>query len=286
MKIFSVVQTNTDNDLKAIAAQYTLGGEMALVSVAIEYNKKCFREIQFVRRNILGKPGKKAKGIVFVDENNQVIEDKRLQKELFSAFFNLEQLFDEGFLNSLTRTTVTETDLEREEKEAEFVAAVLSDLHDQGVEGADRVKEIICKLPQMKREGNQAITAFLDSVSRFGLNQQKAISYDDIICRVKPLYLETLMKNFEKIKMISSGSAFYDSLRKEAMKSYRKRLVGMMGSNTSREGAIIDGMFTHLSKVIEVYEEVLGRSNSEYIKYLNDNEKKLINEKIDKNRVK
>ena len=282
MKIFSSQDMKSNSNYNYIVGKYLNGKEIPMISVEVVYNGEAYREIAFFKKNVVGKPSKQINGIVFVDKNFEIVNDKRLQKELFSAFFNLTKLFEENFINNLSKAMVSEADLERDEEETAVLGDILLELSDRRIEGADRVREIVLKLPQLKRENNQAIEKFIETTKAY---QNGKITYDDIICKIKPLYLETLMKNFEKIKLIGSCSNYYSGIKQEAMKNYKKGLLSAMGSSTNREGMLIEAKFSHMIKVNQVYSSILGFSNSEYIKYLNDKEKLQIDELIEKNRV-
>jgi hypothetical protein len=282
LKIFSAQDLKSNNKYSNIVDKYMFGKEVPMISIEVEYNGEAYREIAFFKKNVVGKPSKRINGIVFVDKNFEIVNDKRLQKELFSAFFNLTKLFEENFINNLSKALASEADLEKDQEETDLIGEILLELSDRRIEGADRVRDIVLKLPQLKRENNQAIQRFIEATKE---NQNGKITYDDIICKIKPLYLETLMKNFEKIKLIGSCSGYYSGVKKEAMKNYKKGLLSAMGSSTNREGMMIEAKFSHMIKVNQVYSSILEFSNSEYIKYLNDKEKLQIDELIEKNRV-
>jgi hypothetical protein len=283
LKIFSMQDMKANSNYNYITGKYMIGKEVPMISIEVEYNGEAYREIAFLKKNLVGKPSKIMNGIVFVDKNFEIVNDKRLQKELFSAFFNLTKLFEESFISNLSKALVSEADLKKDEEETEIVAEILMELSDLRIEGADRVRNVILKLPQLKKENNQAIEKFIEKVKEY---QNDKITYDDIICKIKPLYLETLMKNFEKIKLIGSCSEYYNDIKKEAMKNYKKGLLSAMGASTNREGMLIEAKFSHMIKVNQVYSSIMEFSNSEYIKYLNDKEKLQIDDLIEKNRAK
>ena len=92
--------------------------------------------------------------------------------------------------------------------------------------------------------------------------------------------MDTLMKNFEKIKLIGTGKNYYGDLKRESLKLYRSKVIGTMGSRMNGGAGRLDYELNHLLQVVSVYEKVLNMSPSDYQKYLMEHEKDNINEKI------
>lgn len=279
MKIF----TKHDSRLNPIVDKYKLEREVPRISMSIEYNGNKYRELVFNAASLLGKSKNIINGLIFLDENNNVVSDKKKQRELSGIFFNLEQLLEDSFIKNLSKAIITENNLKIEEARVDFYEANLMLLNNRNVYGADKINEIIKLLPNLKRENNEAIQNFIDKVNEF--KDAEFIKNDVLMFEIKPLYEETLMKNFEKIKLIGTGRNYYGDVKKEALKLFKRRLFGSMGNKMEGSASGLEYELNYLMHVVSVYEQIISMSNSEYIKYLNDMEKEHIKEMIDKNRA-
>nr|WP_243469247.1 hypothetical protein [Clostridium sporogenes] len=66
-----------DKVLKEKLNSYTNKGEYLLVSDGIKYKEMEYREVLFNKKNLLIQ---EVKGIVYIDENNNIVQDKNIQK--------------------------------------------------------------------------------------------------------------------------------------------------------------------------------------------------------------
>lgn len=272
-----------EKEITEIVKKYKRGREFPQISLEVEYNGKKYRELKYSAVSLLGKSKNVLTGLVFLDEKGGILTDKKLQRELTAIFFNYEQLFDEEFITKLGRTIVTDKNIEMEEKKVEYLEAIFSILISKEVYGAEKVKDIVAKMPQIKRENNKLIDEFIDIVKKS--KESQLIKSNTIMFEIKQLYTATLMKNFEKIKLIASGGNYYSDVKKEASKLFKKKLIGLMGSNTEGGTAKLDYELNHFIQVINVYEQIVNMSKAEYVVYLNNMEKEHIEDMISKNRA-
>lgn len=263
--------------------KYKQSREIPRISIPLEHNNRSYKELVYSGTTLFGTPKKNIKGIVFIDENDNPVTDKKIQKELTTLFYNLELLFDDHYINNLSKAIVPENALEEGKMQAEFLEENLILLNADSVEGVDIVKNIIVQLPNLKRDNNIVIENFINKVKEYG--GIGVLLNDKTINEVKSLYNETLMKNFEKIKLIGSGRNYYGDIKRNMRKLFKRTLTGSMGNKTQGSSGKIDYELSHLMQVVNVYENIIGMTNGQYIKYLNEIEKQRINEKNQKLRA-
>jgi hypothetical protein len=276
--------TKPDAGLKALISTHKKGREDSRISISVEYNGKRYRELIFFSPSILGKPKGRTAGLIYIDENNKVVSDKKIQRDLSVVFSYMEELFDDSFIKKLTKSVISEKSLKIEEAQSKFIEANLVYLSSLKIYGADKVKEIISKLPELKRDNNLAIEKFVKKMHEF--KNVDGITYENVLKDIKPLYTDILVKNFEKIKLIGTGRNYYSDVKTGTKKIFKKKYLGLMGNKVEPGVEALNNELNHLIQVVKVYELIIGMtSTSEYIKYLNEMDKEQINKKIDKIRA-
>jgi hypothetical protein len=278
-----MIFTKPEAKYNSIIEKYKKEREIPKISSPIEYRGKKYWEVLFFAASIFNTPKKTIKGIVFIDEKDNVVSDKSAGRELTRLFYDVELLFSDSYLKNLSKSIASEDSLKAEEAQAEFFGENMLLLSAKNIEGADIVKDIISRLPQLKRNNNAAIEKFIEKTKAY--NQKDMLVNDSILFDVKTLYIDTLMKNFEKIKLIGTGRNYYGDIKREVLKLFKTKSIGTMGSKMSGSAVRIDYELNHLMQVVGVYEKVINLSPTEYKKYLMDLEKANINEKIELNRV-
>lgn len=279
MKLFDKPESNLDT----VVNNYKQGREVLKVSVPVSYKGKKYREIVYNAAGLFGGAKDTVNGIIFIDENNNAVTDKVKQRELSKVFYDVEQLLDGELLKNLEKAIVSEKSLKIEELQGEFLEANLMLLTERKVNGADKVKDVVTKLPDLKRENNKAIENFISKANE--IMQESIIDYEKVASEAKPLYRETLMKNFQKVKLIGTGRNYYGDVRKAAIKIFRKNMLTRssdMGGSVSQ----FDYELSNLTQVVNVYNSVIDMSTSEYSEFLNSMDKQGISEKLDQNRAK
>jgi hypothetical protein len=249
----------------------------------VEVKGRKYRELVFFAGSIIGRPKKEVKGLIYLDENDGVVTDKRLQSELSTTFAVIEELLDEGFIEKLSRTIKSEKNLAVEEAQSKFFEANLKHLSTRSIYGADIVLEIAKKLPELKKNNDAAVVNFINKAKEF--ENAEVIASTKVLMELKPLYTETLMKNYEKVKLIGTGRSYYEVVKKGAAKVFRSKIKGAFGSKIEGSAVTLDYELNHLMRIVKTYNLILDMSASEYLKYLRDMEKSQINEKNEKLRA-
>jgi hypothetical protein len=272
-----------EGKLKELVDIYKRGREVPRVSIEVELKGKKYRELNFYAVSIIGKKKDLVNGLVFVDEKDNVVKDKRLQGELSTVFLNLEQLLDMAFIEKLAKTIINKKSPEIDEAQNKSIEANLLYLATRNIYGAEIVRDIVLKLPELKKTNNAAVEKFIEKAKEF--NKSEIVGKNNELLELKLLYTDTLMKNFEKVKLIGTGRSFYDGVRKGAAKVFRNKITGSIGSKLEGSAVTLDYELNHLMRIVKAYEMIIDMSTSEYQKYLKELDKRLINEKNEKNRA-
>lgn len=82
--------SKADEVLKEKLSSYINKGEYLLISDVIKYNQIEYREVLFNKKNLLIE---EVKGIGYIDENNNIVQDKNIQKSLATLAYYYEIFF-------------------------------------------------------------------------------------------------------------------------------------------------------------------------------------------------
>lgn len=272
-----------DNELLDFVGEYKKNREFVKLSIPVSLKGNTYREVVFERSFFFKRKRLDINGVLFIDKLNNIVRDKSIVRELSELFLNLEQLLEDSFINGLEKSILSDNDLLEEERKYRNINKIMQVLIEKNTPGAEKIDGIIKRLPQYKKENNILIKQYLDIVKTIKVND--GINSDFLMNDIKQIYNLTLIKNFEKIKFISTGRNYYEFIKKEAVGLYKKKTIGMMGSNVNSNAANVEYVFNHLIQVVDVYNRILDMSQSDYIKYLNNIEKQDIHLLIEKNRA-
>nr|WP_307895887.1 hypothetical protein [Clostridium botulinum] len=82
--------SKADEVLKEKLSSYINKGEYLLISDVIKYNQIEYREVLFNKKNLLIE---EVKGIGYIDENNNIVQDKNIQKSLATLAITMRYFF-------------------------------------------------------------------------------------------------------------------------------------------------------------------------------------------------
>jgi hypothetical protein len=269
---------------KDLSDRYKTGSESAFLSNPTDINGKLYREITF-NKTLLGKPNKKISGTLYVTENGEQVSDVKIKRQIASTTYYTETIFDEAYLNSLNRAITPEKDIEKEEADYETVIAGLEVLKGEGIDGTDTVAKILLGLPGLKRENNKAIEDFIRKLEvHKQLGEDAALtkaSIDDLLT----YYRNILIKNFKRVKFISTGKENFDKISDQVSKrrkNIKTKLFDRQGRYVLNK---IDHTLSHLQRIIVTYQAILNMSEAEYIKYLDKMDEAKIKNKLEVSRI-
>lgn len=273
-----LVFLKADGIYKSISDEYKKGGEIARVSLPIEFEGKKYREIIY-NKVFLGSVRKGIKGIIFVTEDGKVVEDKRDLRELITLGYHFEVLFDEVFTGSIPRAVTPEKEIKKEENDFNQMIEGLKVLKDEGVHGCDIMINVLSNLPQYKRDNNKALENLIEKIK--SLESQDIVFNQKIFDEVMPYYREALIRNFKRVKLINKAREYYDEIKKEAYKRKKKFKYRSMGRDVVEGLTKLEYGINYTKKVLEVYDKVVDMNEEQYLRYLNEMDKDNINHRFE-----
>lgn len=259
MKIF----TKSEEIYIESAKKYKKGREQIRISRLIEYEGSIYRWAVY-NPSFLGKMKEEIKGMIFIKENGEIVEDKKTIRQLISLSYYFQNMFDDESKNNIKRALISDDEINKEIKNYEVVINALNILKNENIYGADTLIYIFTNLPETKRQSNSAILEFTEKIKE--LDNEDFIFSKKVLESLIAPYRNILITNFNRIKLINKGRAFYDDIKKEASKRNKKFNIGT--NNIKNSFLKLETSIDYLKKILRLYEKVLDMSEEQYIKYL------------------
>ncbi|APF28408.1 hypothetical protein NPD7_3761 [Clostridium sporogenes] len=269
-----------DKALKEKLNSYTHKGEYLLVSGGIKYNEIEYREVLFNKKNLLIE---EVKGIVYINENNNIVQDKNIQKSLARLFYYYEIFFCIDKKNNIFKALRNEEDLCKENKDIELSIKALEFLQKEKIQDTEKVENILLQLSSLRKKTNDLLKE-MESIIESISNEEDTIS-EESFKKVYPIYKEILKLNFKNIKLIYSGINYYDYI-KECVNKKRKSFSIRFNKKLSEPLFKLDYQINYFKKLLKTYNEILYMNERAYLKSVYNSEKHNINERLYIIRVK
>ncbi|MGO5075655.1 hypothetical protein ACTQ4K_17300 [Clostridium sporogenes] len=269
-----------DEALKEKLNSYTHKGEYLLVSGGIKYNEIEYREVLFNKKNLLIE---EVKGIVYVDENNNIVQDKNIQKSLARLSYYYEIFFCIDKKNNIFKALRNEEDLCKENKDIELSIKALEFLQKEKIQDTEKFKNILLQLSSLRKKTNDLLKE-MESIIQSISNEEDTIS-EESFKKVYPIYKEILKLNFKNIKLIYSGIDYYDYI-KECVNKKRKSFSIRFNKKLSEPLFKLDYQISYFKKLLKEYNGILYMNQRDYLNFIKNSEKNNINERVSFIRVK
>lgn len=271
------VFTTPVGKLKDIADKYRKSGETIRISMPIEYNGKKYREIVY-NKTFLGKMKKNIVGVIFLTEDGEYISNSALRNELSSLAYNFELTLDDKNIKYLKSAITTELEIEKQLIDYEQIIKEIVSMKSEKVLGIDTVVTILNKIPNLKRENNMALEAYINKLQE--INPEGFTFSASVYNELYTYYREILIKNFQKVRLIATGKIFYDNIKREAQKTKKSFFFRFTQHDVFAGLTKLPYEMDHLIKIVKLYAEVADMKEEEYLKYLKTIEKTNINDRI------
>jgi hypothetical protein len=152
MSIYSLAS----KEILGLIKVYIQRGEAVRISDTLEYNNILYREITFSKK-LFKNLRKENLGYLYINEKNEIVNEKSLQERLAKLAY-----FSEIFYNEESRTCIVnayqkEGTVEKDKKDYKLVADGLDFLTKEGIVDSEQVKQIIIKLPEIRKNNNLAL---------------------------------------------------------------------------------------------------------------------------------
>lgn len=263
-----------DEALKEKLNSYTHKGEYLLVSGGIKYNEIEYREVLFNKKNLLIE---EVKGIVYIDENNNIVQDNNIQKSLARLSYYSEIFFCIDKKNNIFKALRNEEDLCKENKDIELSITALKFLQKEKIQDTEKVKNILLQLSSLRKKTNDLLKE-MESIIESISNEEDTIS-EESFKKVYPIYKEILKLNFKNIKLIYSGIDYYDYI-KECVNKKRKSFSIRFNKKLLEPLFKLDYQINYFKKLLKTYNEILCMNERDYLKSVYNSEKHNINERL------
>ena len=261
---------------------YIKKGEIAKVFNALEYNNILYREITF-NKKIFNKFRKENLGYLYINEKNEIINEKSLQERLAKLAY-----FSEIFYNTESRACIVNAfqndgAIEKDRKDYKLVTEGLDFLSKEEIVDAQQVKQIVIKLPSIRKKNNEVLKEFMAKSEEY--ETEKNYFNAEMLEELLPTYREALSINLKKIKLIDSARGCYSNIKKTAEKK-RKQMSIRFNRKITEPLMKISYMMGYFIKLVDTCEIISKMSDTEYFKYLGTIEKENINYRVKLNRSK
>ncbi|KRQ87411.1 hypothetical protein ABG79_00749 [Caloramator mitchellensis] len=247
--------------------------ESAKMSLPIEFEGELYRIIEF---NDAGFFNKEITGYLILTNEGEVVNDKRIQKEVMTLGYYLELLFDEDSLKRLGKAITLDREIKKEIINYNDSIELLKSFKDEGINGVDIIISILEKLPEIKKQNNLAIMEFVNQASK--LAEQNLIMSSKLLNDILPIYRKMLLVNLNRINEINKGRAYFDTLKQitsKKKKSIKNKINGLSPRLTRLEMTL-----DKLINILKIYDRILNMSESKYIEFLKSQDNQNIQNKL------
>ncbi|AJD30395.1 hypothetical protein AAGC94_14045 [Clostridium sporogenes] len=266
--------SRVDEALKEKLNSYTNKGEYLLVSDGIKYKEMEYREVLFNKKNLLIQ---EVKGIVYIDENNNIVQDKNIQKSLARLYYYYEIFFCLDKKNNIFKALRNEEDLHKENKDIELSIKALEFLQKEKIKDTEKIRNILLELPSLRKRTNDLLKEMKSIIENI-FNEEDTMSKESFE-KVYTIYKEILKLNFKNIKLIYSGIDYYDYI-KECVNKKRKSFSIRFNKKLSEPLFKLDYQINYFKKLLKTYNEILCMNERDYLKSVYNSEKHNINERL------
>jgi hypothetical protein len=269
-------------EILELIKKYMQKGEVVKVSHALEYNNILYREIVFSKK-MFKVLRKEHLGYLYINEKDEIVTEKTLQERLAKLGY-----FSEIFYNIENRTCIINAFqddgvIEKDRKDYELVRSGLDFLTKEGIVDSEQVKQIVIKLPNIRKRNNEVLMQVIDKAKE--LKEEKKYFNISMLEELLPIYRDTLSINLQKIRLIDSGKECYTNIKKTADKK-KKQWAVRFNHKLTEPLLKISYMMGYFLKLVETCETISKMEDAQYFKYLSGIEKENVDFRVKLNRSK
>lgn len=260
---------NIEENLK----QYIKFSERLKLSPEVSYLGNKYREA-VIRKKFMGAFSEEE--YLYIDENCRPVRDIGIIKNAADLIYYFNIFYGDP-KKSLRAAYKSEEEIGRDEAKYEGLIFALNFLTGEGDANAETVKNIITRLPGIRKVNNEMIKEIVGLME--GLEKSGEVFSDKNLEELYPKYIDAMRANFESIKYIEKGKAYYTELKKIVDKKRRKYTIRW---NKKLSTPLFDLSYElgYYVKLLSTYDVVLPMNSSQYIKFLKNSLKENIEYKI------
>ncbi|ERI90787.1 hypothetical protein HMPREF1982_03825 [Clostridiales bacterium oral taxon 876 str. F0540] len=264
-------------EMFSIIAPYLKKGEKCKISNLIELNGKLYREVVIYKRSMAAFRDE-PKGYMYIDAENKVVSSKNIQTELAKLAYFYETFYSSEKGSGILAAFQDEDNFEGDRAVFREAAEGLDYLNKQEIENALKIKQVINIIPKLREKSNIEMSK-LSNFAAEDLQNNVPFS-QETVDKLYPVYERILELNFEKVKLIASVQDYCDEVKDAADKT-RKKFKVRFDQKIVVPLVRASDQISYFRRIIRTYKSVLNFSNTQYLRFLNDVNKKKIDQRID-----
>jgi len=264
------------NEVMASLKNVIKMGEKAKISKHVNVGEVFYREVVLSRKSF---PSLKKvdSGILYIDDNNRIVDDEKLIKKLGRDFYFYSAFFDESSNKSLVNALQNEGDVKRDRKEYTEAIEAAEILIGEGIKQAELIKTIAEKVLILREKTNTILNDIMNQYAEF--TRKKGYLNEEFLEEVNDKYKELMRVNFEKVLIINKGLNIYDDVQDAAYKK-KKKLSVRFNSNVVLPINKLDYVISYFKKIIRTYQPVIHLNMMQYMKHHEKFEKNNVEERL------
>lgn len=267
MSIYKSVSPNILEKIK----DYIDKGESVSVSEEFLWKSESYRQVLAVKKTLK----KIETGFLYIDRNENIVEDKNLQRELSRLSYYLNVFFNDDSEISIKKALKSAEVREREIEDLKDVSESLRVLQEQGVKEAGVVKDITDKIQDIIERYNSKTDEINLKADEYK-NEGKRFS-EEILAKLYPIYEEGLLLNYEKIKLLSKSREEYDAIKSFASK---KKAANLFNRKKALAFTKIVYTMEYYKRLLSKHENIIGMTKQQYLSYIKESENSYIEKRI------
>lgn len=253
-------------DLKVLK-KYAKNFEKIKISEPALYAGNTYREVIFYKK-FVGGIEMGSNFYLYLDSDNNLVEDKITLARLGRLFFFMDAYLndDEG---SIIAALQNSDDVAKEKDDQELIGKALEMMQKKGSKydisskDIEDAKRIMAKIIEMRKVTNSKLEKFISTVDE--KMKDKKYFDESVIDECMTEYQSVMLSNYEKVKVIASGSDFYVKMKKAAEKIRRKNnLLFMTGSTDALMR--LSYVMGYYSNLITSNQVILKMAPNQYLK--------------------
>lgn len=261
---------NIEENLK----QYIKYNEKVKLSEKVSYLGNKYREA-VIRKKITG-AFSDGEAYLYIDENGVPVYDSSIIKNVADLVYYYDIFYGDP-KRSLKTAYRSEEEINRDELKYEGLVFVLDFLIGEQDLEAQTVKNIVSRFPEIRKRNNEMIKEILESMAE--IEKSDEVFSEKNLEGLYVKYIDAMKANFESIKYIERGKAYYSDLKKKVDKKRRKYTI-RWNKKLSTPFFDLSYELGYYIKLLTTYDQVLYMNSSQYEKFLKNSLKETVDFKI------
>lgn len=246
-------------------------GENIMVSEPAQVLDNLYREVIFKK-----KVSKEPSGYLYVDQNNNVVNDKVLCKRLAYVFYYMD-IYLNNEKGSVMAALQNDNEENQDKHDFELIVEGLKIIKQKYPANIDEVISIVEKMPALREKNNEKLKILKSKIEEEKLNNK--YFNEKMIKDLYPYYKEAMLVNYDKLLLIGKGRLYYGDIKKNAEKVRRRNTLFFNTKNVEKlmKTHYIMGYYNNL---LMAYGNIKDMSIGQYTKMLDSAGKRMAESKV------